>query len=420
MLEEAKSKIQRYLIQHTDFMKVKDSLSEEQLRETIKKAIVIVTQKEEIELSDIQKEMIVRSLVDSIVTMGPIRQLMADPEISEVMINGAGTVYIQRHGQIELSGVKFDDNHQLLNMVQRMLLSAGSGRRVDESSPYVDFSLADGSRVNVIVSPVSLVGPVVTIRKFSPAINKVEDLLDRGMLNEDMAEFLIASIKAKLNIVFCGATGTGKTTTLNVLSRHIPNEERIVTIEDTAELRLLQDHVVPLQAKGANIEGKGSISIRDLFVNSLRMRPDRIIIGEVRSDECLDLIQAISSGHTGSLAIIHADSPTDCFNRMVTMIMMSGVRLSVEEIRKQIARAIDLIVHTELFIDGSRKITYITDVRHAGEMEDIDLEDIYYYRQDKVEENGQVIGEWVKNRKRPSFFHKFIKRNVKLPEGCFD
>ncbi len=421
MLENVKAKIQRYLITKTDFLKIKDKLTEEQLKIVINKAIDFLSEKEEISsLNETQRETIIRSLVDSVLTLGPIRQLMADPEVSEIMINGADKVYIQRDGRIILSDVKFDDNNQLLNMVQRILVATGSGRRVDESSPYVDFSMEDGSRVNVIVPPVSLLGPVVTIRKFSPTINKIEDLLERKMLNQEMADFLMSAINAKLNIVFCGATGTGKTTTLNVLSRYIPNEERIVTIEDTAELRLLQDHVVPLQAKAPNIEGKGAISIRDLFINSLRMRPDRIIIGEVRSSECLDLIQAISSGHTGSLAIVHADSPTDCFNRMVTMIMMSGVRLTVEEIRSHIGRAIDLIVHTELFIDGTRKITYITDVHHHPESEKSTLEDVFYYKQDNVDENGIVHGQWVKSAKKPSFYWKFEKRNVKLPQGFFE
>lgn len=420
MSEDTRSKVQRYLVSKTNFLAVKDKLNESQLKDLIVKAIREVCGKDEIVLNETEEALIVRSLVDAVLTLGPIRQLMEDKEISEIMINGPQCIYIQKRGRIEKADIKFDDSHQLMSMVQRILLSSGSGRRVDESSPFVDFSLADGSRVNVIVPPVSLVGPVITIRKFSPTISKVEDLLDRRMLNQEMADFLLASIKAKLNIVFCGATGTGKTTTLNVLSRYIPNEERIVTIEDTAELQLMQDHVVKLQAKVANIEGKGAISIQDLFINSLRMRPDRIIIGEVRSYEALDLIQAISSGHTGSLAIVHADSPTDCFNRMVTMILMSGVRLTVEEIRRQIASAIDLIVHTELFIDGTRKVTYITDVRHSPAENKVSLEDVFYYDQKMVDDQGTVIGDWVKNKKKPSSYHKFIKRNVKLPQGFFE
>lgn len=335
-------------------------------------------------------------------------------------MNGPHQIYIQRKGHTELSPAKFNDDRHLIHTIQKILAASGSVRRVDESSPYVDFSLNDGSRVNVILPPVSLVGPVMTIRKFASGINKIEDLIQREMLNKKMAEFLVTSIKAKLNIVFCGATGTGKTTALNVLSRYIPAEERIITIEDTAELRLMQEHVVRLQSKAANIEGKGIISIRDLFVNSLRMRPDRILIGEVRGSEALDMIQAISSGHTGSLAIVHADSPRDCFNRLVTMILISGIQLSVDEIRRQIASAVDLIVHTELFLDGTRRITYITDVRHDFEENRVALEDIFYFKQERVEPSGKVIGDWVMNKKQPSFYEKFVKRNVLFPPGFFE
>jgi len=420
MSDEIRQKVQQFLITKTDFLTMKDRLSEDQVRNIILRTTNEICEKNEISLSEEDKFRLVQTLVDALAHLGPIRKLMEDDSIAEIMINGPKVVYIQRHWHITLSDVKFEDNNHLMHMIQKLLISSGSGRRVDESSPFVDFSLSDGSRVNVIVPPVSLSGPVVTIRRFSSEINKVEDFLERGMLNQQMADFLIASIQAKLNIVFCGATGTGKTTTLNVLSRYIPNEERIVTIEDTAELRLLQDHVVRLQAKAANIEGKGIISIRELFVNSLRMRPDRIIIGEVRTDEALDLIQAISSGHTGSLAIVHADSPNDCFNRLVTMILMSGIELSPSEIRHQIGSAIDLIVHTELFVDGSRKIAYITDVHYVPEEKTTVLEDIFYYKQERVDENGRVIGDWVVSHKRPSFYHKFAKRNVKIPDGLFE
>jgi pilus assembly protein CpaF len=278
----------------------------------------------------------------------------------------------------------------------------------------VDFSLPDGSRVNVILPPVSLIGPVVTIRKFSSEIETVDDLINLGMLNKEIADFLIAAIPARLNIIFSGATGTGKTTTLNVLSRHIPERERIVTIEDTAELRLKQAHVVSLQSKVANVEGKGIITIGDLFVNSLRMRPDRIIIGEVRGNEALDLIQSISSGHSGSLAIVHGDSPKDCYNRLVTMLLTTGIPLSVDEIRRQIASAIDLIVHTELHIDGKRRITHVTDVSSVIQNNEIQLTDLFYFKEERITESGQVIGNWVFTGKKPSSLDKFTKRNVKL------
>ncbi len=424
MLEKIRRKIHQYFITDTEFLKLKDTMSEDQLRMFIAKTIDEACQKEEVTLTVEEKTSFLRELVHSVVSYGPIRSLIEDMMITEIMINGPKQIYIQKEGKIELTPYTFDNERDVLHMVQKMLSASGSGRRVDESSPYVDFSLSDGSRVNVILSPVSLSGPVVTIRKFSPEISKIENLIEKGTLNKEMATLLVAGIKAKLNMVFCGATGTGKTTTLNVLSRYAPQDERIITIEDTAELRLLQDHVVRLQAKSANIEGKGEITIRDLFVNSLRMRPDRIIIGEVRGSEALDMVQAITSGHSGSLAIVHADSPLDCFHRMVTMILMTGIQLSQDEIRRQVASAIDLIVHTELLMDGTRKITYITDVRHNKDTNGIIFDDIFHFNQEKVieveGEKKEVIGDWIFDNKLPSFYRKFQKRNIRLPEGYFE
>jgi len=420
MLDDVKAKVHQYLIAKTNFLSVKDNMSDDQLRVVVIRAVTDVCEKEEIDISEMERATLVRDLVSAVVSLGPIRSLIEDKTISEIMVNGVSRVYIQKDGRIEMTKIKFDSERELIHTIQKILSASGSGRRVDESSPYVDFSLKDGSRVNVIMPPVSLIGPVLTIRKFSQEISKIEDLLRLEMLNQPMADFLLAAIKAKINIVFCGATGTGKTTTLNVLSRYIPEDERIITIEDTSELRLLQDHVVSLQAKPPNIEGKGAITIRDLFVNSLRMRPDRIIIGEVRGEEALDMIQAIASGHTGSLAIVHADSPKDCFSRLVTMILISGIQLNVGEIRRQVADAVDIIVHTELFIDGKRRITHVTDVYRVPEKEEVALEEIFYFRQDRIDDNGRVIGEWVMNKRKPEFYDKFIKRNIKLPPGFFE
>jgi len=420
MLDDVKAKVHQYLISKTNFLSVKDNMSDDQLRVVVIRAVADVCEKDEIELSEIERATLVRDLVSAVVSLGPIRPLIEDKTISEIMVNGVSHVYIQRNGKIEMTKIKFDSERELIHTIQKILGASGSGRRVDESSPYVDFSLKDGSRVNVIMPPVSLIGPVLTIRKFSQEISKIEDLLKLEMLNQPMADFLLAAILAKLNIVFCGATGTGKTTTLNVLSRYIPEDERIITIEDTSELRLLQEHVVSLQAKPPNIEGKGAITIRDLFVNSLRMRPDRIIIGEVRGEEALDMIQAIASGHSGSLAIVHADSPRDCFSRLVTMILISGIQLSVGEIRRQVAECVDIIVHTELFLDGKRRITHITDVFRVPGKEEVALEEIFYFRQDHIDDNGRVIGEWVMNKRKPEFYDKFVKRNIKLPPGFFE
>ena len=411
---EIKSRIHHHLISHTNFLQVKDKFNEDQLRAFVDQAIAHLCQETKLILSIEERGSIIRELVSAITSLGPLRPLIEDSTVTEIMVNGAKAVYIQRNGKIEKTNVQFSDNSSLIHTVQKILASSGSPRRVDESSPYVDFAMSDGSRINVILPPLSLSGPVITIRKFSKDLSAIDDLIEKRSLNKQMAVFLTAAIKAKLNIVFCGSTGSGKTTLLNVLSSHIPAHERIISSEDTSELRLMQEHVVSLQAKGSNIEGKGEVTIRDLFINSLRMRPDRIIIGEIRGHEILDLIQSISSGHAGALAIIHADSPQECFNRMITMMLMSGIRLSGEQIQQQIATSIDLIVYVELFLDGVRRITNITDLRFDKDTKQITLEDIFTFKQKGIE-NSKVIGDWVMSSKEPSCYHKFVKRNINLP-----
>ena len=359
---DLRERINRYLIKETDFLKVKDKLNDEQLRNFVNQSITDLCEQHNMHIDPETRGEIIRELASAIISMGPIRPLMEDKAITEIMINGAKQVYYQKAGRIYKSDIKFNDNHQLFHTVQKILAGSGSNKRVDESSPYVDFSLADGSRVNVILPPCSLIGPVMTIRKFSDDIGTVDNLIDLKTLDKKIAALLIAAMKAKFNVIFCGSTGAGKTTLMNVFSRHIPEHERIITIEDTPELRLVQEHVVSLASKPSNIEGKGEISLRDLFVNSLRMRPDRIIIGEVRGEEILDLIQSISSGHSGSLAIIHAETVEDCFNRMLQMMLMTGIQLATVEIQKIIAKAVDLIVHVELFSDGRRRVTAVSDV----------------------------------------------------------
>lgn len=412
--------VNHYLIKETDFLKVKDSLTEDQLRKFIDDAIVRMCQEQNVVLEKDVRATVIRDLVSALISMGPLRLLMEDKTISEIMINGPRQIYLQRNGRIFLSDIKFENSAQLTHTIQKILAASGSNKRVDESSPYVDFMLKDGSRVNVILPPCSLIGPVMTVRKFNDAIGTVDDLLNLKMIDKNIATLLIAAMKAKFNVIFCGSTGSGKTTMLNVFSRHIPSEERIVTIEDTPELRLLQDHVVTLVSKPANIEGRGEITMRELFVNSLRMRPDRIIIGEVRGEEMLDLIQSISSGHSGSLAIVHAETPEDCFNRMVMMMLMAGVRLSTEQIQKQVARAIDIVVHVELFLDGRRRVTAITDLVYDEKTQQPILHDVFRFDQKSMTEKGEIIGEWVMDRRRPSFYGKFKKRLVTLPPGFFD
>lgn len=417
---EIRDAVNRYLIKETDFLKVKDAMTEDQLRKFVDDAIVRMCQDQNMAIDKDLRAAVIRDLVSALVSMGPLRPLMEDKSITEVMINGPKQIYIQRNGRITLSDIKFENTAQLVHTIQKILAASGSNKRVDESSPYVDFMLKDGSRANVILPPCSLIGPVMTVRKFNDAIGTVDDLLNLKMLDKNIATLLIAAMKAKFNVIFCGSTGSGKTTMLNVFSRHIPHEERIITIEDTPELRLLQDHVVSLVSKPANIEGRGEITMRELFVNSLRMRPDRIIIGEVRGEEMLDLIQSISSGHSGSLAIVHAETPEDCFNRMVMMIMMAGIRLSTEQIQKQVARAIDIVVHVELFLDGLRRVTAVSDLIYDENTQKVSLHEVFRFDQKGVGDNGEIIGEWAMNRRRPSFYSKFRKRMVTLPQGFFD
>jgi pilus assembly protein CpaF len=417
---DLRSLVHRYLLTKTDFIKVKDTMNEDQLRMFVNKAITDMCEQMEVVIALDQRNVLINSLVSAVMSLGPLRPLMEDKSISEIMVNGASKIYVQSKGRIHLTDIKFEDNKHLMHTVQKIIAASGSNKRVDESSPYVDFSLPDGSRVNVILPPCSLVGPVMTIRRFNEDIGTVDDLINLQMIDKRIAALLIAAMKAKLNVVFCGSTGAGKTTMLNVFSRHIPEHERIITIEDTPELRLLQQHVVPLISKVANIEGKGEISIRDLFINSLRMRPDRLIVGEVRGPEILDLIQSISSGHSGSLAIVHAETPEDCFNRMVTMMLMTGIQLGTSEIQKQVARAVDIIVHISLFLDGKRRVTAVTDLYFDEKQGKTILNNIFEYKQTDVGPNGEVIGDWQHNKNKPTFYEKFRNRMVTLPDGFFD
>lgn len=316
-----------------------------------------------------------------------------------------------------MSGVTFDDDEQLMYIIHKIL--APTRRRVDESFPYTDLSLRDGSRVNIVIPPLSLDGPTITIRKFSKEIKKIEDLIRLDSIDERLSQFLIASIKAKMNIIFSGATGVGKTTTLSVLSSSIGNDERIITIEDTAEISLDQEHVVRLEARQSNIEGKGEISIRDLFKNSLRMRPERIIIGEIRGAEALDMLQAICSGHRGSLAIIHASSPQDVIYRLETMILTSGVPISLEMIHRQINASINLIVHQEQLLDGSRKITRVTQINGLKGNEVV-LEDIFVFHPEGEETAQKVKGRWKATGVVPVSYPLFKKSGIDLPQELFN
>lgn len=359
---------------------------------------------------------IITEINDEVLGFGPINSLIMDPTVSEIMVNGPGQVYVERKGRLELTGVKFRDNEQVLHVIEKIVTPLG--RRIDEGSPMVDARLPDGSRVNAIIPPLALKGPTITIRKFAKEPFTINDLIGYNTLNPEMARFLEACVKVKLNIVVCGGTGSGKTTTLNVLSSFIPADERIITIEDAAELQLRQEHVVPMETRPANIEGKGAITMRDLVKNALRMRPDRIVVGEVRGGEALDMLQAMNTGHDGSLTTGHANSPRDMLNRLETMVLMAGMELPAKAIREQIASAIDLIVYQSRLKDGSRKITYITEVQG---MEDgvITLQDLFLFEQKGVDELGRILGRFKPTGIKPKFFEKFEVSGIKLPPDLF-
>ncbi|MCF7908854.1 MAG: CpaF family protein [Candidatus Omnitrophica bacterium] len=368
-----------------------------------------------LDLKKEDKEQIIQSLCADYTGLGPIQKLMDDPDITEIMINGPEKVYIEKAGKKGKTKIKFENSDHLRYIVEKMIQP--TGRRVDESYPYVDFALEDGSRVNVILPPLSVGGATVTVRKFLRSIETVNDLVKLGTIDDRMAEFLTACIKVRANILFSGATGSGKTTTLEVLSSSIGPDERIITIEDALELTLRQDHVVRLLTRPPNIEGKGEVAIRDLFCNTLRMRPTRIILGEIRSEEAMDYLQALNSGHKGSLAVIHASNPMDTLTRLETTALYASLNLPTWAIREQIAYGLDLIVQHEQLIDGSRKITYLTEVQDLKDNHII-LKDIFRYESEGVSEDLVSQGKF-KAYGKPNFFSLFKKKGIKINENIF-
>ncbi|MRH44318.1 CpaF family protein [Aquibacillus halophilus] len=364
----------------------------------------------------IDRKRIVDELINDLTGFGPINPLLLDEDVSEVMVNGPNRVYCERKGKIVLTNISFRDNEHVMSVIEKIV--APIGRRIDESSPMVDARLPDGSRVNAIIPPLALNGPTITIRKFSKDPFTIDNLVQFGTLTKEMAIFLDACVKARLNIFVSGGTGSGKTTTLNVLSNFIPNDERIVTIEDAAELQLGQDHVVSLESRPPNIEGKGAISIRDLVRNSLRMRPDRVVIGEVRGAEALDMLQAMNTGHDGSLATGHSNSPRDMISRLETMVLLAGVDLPVKAIREQISGAIDVIIQQSRLKDGSRRIVKITEVQGL-EGDVIVLQDVFSYEQSGIDDNGKVIGKLVPTGVRPKFYERLENSGIHIPASVF-
>ena len=362
------------------------------------------------------RERLADEIGDDILCHGPLERLLADETVTEIMVNGPFDVWVERQGRLYETTVRFTDESHLRRIINKIV--AQIGRRIDESSPLVDARLPDGSRVNAVIPPLSLSGPLVTIRKFSKKRLDLTDLVRLATLSTETVEFMQRCVLAELNILISGGTGSGKTTLLNALSTAIPDSDRIITIEDAAELRLNQRHVLRLEARPKNIEGEGEIPIRELVRNALRMRPDRIIVGEVRGAESLDMLQAMNTGHDGSLCTVHANSPRDALSRIETMVLMAGFDLPMHAIRQQVASALDLIVHLERLEDGSRKVTCITEVQRM-ESDVITLQDIFEFKIDQVTSDRVVIGSLKSTGLRPTFLNKFEKRGVTLPVSLF-
>jgi len=355
-------------------------------------------------------------VISDILGYGPIEPLLADPTITEVMCNGPHKIYIERNGLLEKTNIVFENDAHLMRIIHRIV--SPLGRRVDESSPLVDARLPSGYRVNATIPPLSLSGPLLTIRKFATTPYTAQDLIANGTMTQGLVSFLKACVEARTNIIISGGTGSGKTTFLNVVSAFIPNRERVISIEDTAELQLKQEHVLRLEYKPPNVEGKGEITIRQLVINALRMRPDRIIVGEARGAEALDMLQAMNTGHDGSLTTIHSNSPRDTLRRIETMVLMAGMELPLKAIREQVASAIDLVVHMERMRDGTRKVTQVAEVQ-GMEGDSVVMQDLFFFEQTGIQ-NGRVVGRLKSTGLRPKFADKFAVNNIELPASIFE
>ena len=393
------------------------TMSDTELEGLVHQRLRELLDEEEGPLSAQEKLLIVRQIGDSVLGLGPLEPFVRDPEVTEIMVNNWDTIYVERAGKLYWTGTKFHDDQQLRRTIDKIVGKVG--RRVDEASPYVDARLPDGSRVNAVIPPLAIDGPALTIRKFAADPYQADDLIEFGTMTSPVAQFLEACVRGRINILVAGGTGAGKTTTLNVVSSFIPDDERILTIEDAAELRLQQPHVVRLESRPPNIEGKGQVSIRDLVRNSLRMRPDRIVIGEVRGAEALDMLQAMNTGHDGSISTIHCNSPRDALSRLETITMMAGMELSNKAIREQIASALQLIVYQARLKDGTRRFTHVTEV--AGmEGEVITLQDIFLFDFSAgVDEEGRFKGRLKSTGLRPKFLDKLAERGVYVEPELF-
>lgn len=386
-----------------------------EVRNTIQELFEQVLTEENIVLTRPERARLFEQIAAEILGFGPLETLLGDESITEIMVNGPRNIYIERKGKISRVPVSFESDEHVMRIIDRIV--APMGRRIDESSPYVDARLPDGSRVNAIIPPLSLIGPVLTIRKFFKNPITVEQLIQFGTINPEGLQFLKAGVEARLNIVISGGTGSGKTTLLNILSGFIPNDERIITIENAAELQLRQEHVVTLESRPPNIEGRGEVTIRQLVINALRMRPDRIIVGEIRDEAALDMLQAMNTGHEGSMTTAHSNGPRDSLARIETMAMMAGMDLPVRAIREQVAAAIDMVIHEERMRDGTRKIVSITEVS-GMEGDVITMTDIFAFEQTGIE-NGKVVGRLRPTGLRPKFMDKIEAAGIHLPASIF-
>jgi len=417
VLDELRQRVHHLLIDEVGPLLYDRRISEDELRRQLQEHLKVILGREKVPLSTADRTQLVQDLTDDVLGYGPISALLNDAEVTEVMVNGPTRVYIERNGKIVKSGASFIDENHLKRIIEKIV--AQVGRRVDESTPMVDARLPDGSRVNAVISPLAIGGPFLTIRKFAKDPFTVEDLINFGSFSRTVAQFLDACVKGRLNVIVSGGTGTGKTTALNVLSSFIPHDERIVTVEDAKELQLHQDHVLSLEARPPNIEGKGEVRIRDLVRNTLRMRPDRIVVGECRGGEALDMLQAMNTGHDGSITTVHSNSPRDTLARIETMVLMAGMDLPVRAIREQMASAIDLIVHLTRLRDGTRRVTHVSEVQ-GMEGDVIVLQDLFLFDFGMgVDENGRFLGHLKSTGIRPKFGERLTDHGIRLRPEIF-
>lgn len=414
-LQETKARLHRSIINRLDLSKI-NQFSSEQTHTEVARIAREILQEEATPLSTNEREQLIEDVRHELFGLGPLEPLLADPTVSDILVNSPSNIYIERRGKLERTTVSFKDTAHLMRVIERIVSSVG--RRIDESSPMVDARLADGSRVNAIIPPLALKGPVLSIRRFGTEPLRMSRLIELGSLTSDIAEMLQMCVCARLNILISGGTGTGKTTLLNALSAYISENERIITIEDSAELMLQQPHVVPLETRPRNIEGRGEVTQRDLVKNALRMRPDRIVIGEVRGEEAIDMLQAMNTGHDGSLTTIHANSPRDALARLETMIQMAGLRISDRAMRWQIASAIQLVIQITRLSDGTRRIASISEIT-GMEGDTISMQEIFQYERQGVQDDGTVIGHFKPTGIRPRFAERLKTYGLHLPHYYF-